>query len=534
MGGRSTRATVGKPPSIACLAGLLALGPAACDADEGARARGGAADAGHGGSGASAASGGGGDGAGSGAGGSTASGGSGGAGAATGGGGASAGGGALGGGGTGGATSTSSGGASGSGGAGGCGDGVRDPLAEECDEGPGNASVSCTAACQVTDFFASPMTDAVLEAGRHPAGAGADGFAVAFVDRAASPGAPMLAVFAPDGAPLGPAVPLGPALGPAEPSSPVVAALPGGVFAAAWTDLGEDGDLRGVAVQRIDPAAAVQTPPVHANEVTDFNQFDADMIWTGSELVVAWADDSSPSGFGDLYVRTFDADVAPISAATLLAGTSEIEARVALAPHAGTWAAAWRTADGGLEYVTVRAGAVTWEAGPLVPAPVDDRPALVELDAGHLLVVYSEGDPVDPAISVISAAVLDAAAPGSATGSALAPGPTSQSQPTAVRAGGRWFAAWRAESAGADPLAEELLLLELFWDAATQTLTAAPATLPLPRWPGDQLGDQRRPGLAFAPLGPEGALLGCWEDWAASQSAPNVRVELMPIPILRL
>lgn len=64
--------------------------------------------------------------------------------------------------------------------------------------------------------------------------------------------------------------------------------------------------MSGVIARRIEPGAAL-APPVRVNQIVDFNQYGADAIWTGTELVVAWSDDSEPFGFGDLRVRTFDA-----------------------------------------------------------------------------------------------------------------------------------------------------------------------------------------------------------------------------------
>jgi hypothetical protein len=405
---------------------------------------------------------------------------------------------------------------------------VRDALAEECDDGPGSDDDACNQSCQVTDFWAIPNSDAVLELGRHTVVAGDSGFAVAIVDRAVTPDAPKLVVFDREGKARGSPLDLGVTLEPAEPTSPVVAALPCGAYAAAWTDLGEDGDLLGVALQRIVPGRALQPAPFHANQFTDFNQHTPDILWTGSELVIAWADDADPSGKEDLYFRTFGADLSPTSGETLLAGTTAAEARVALAPFAGSWAAAWRASSAGFEHIVVQAGPALWEIGPLLPGPADDGPALVELDPSHLLVIYTHGGAADP---ILSGAVLDVAAPGVGSGFPMAPAgtPEGQTHPNAVRAGDRVFVAWRASGPPGDPLAEELFLLELSWDQPTQTLDAN-SPLPLPRWPVDQSGDQRRPALGAT----MDALVGVWEDWAPPADAPNVRVELMPLPILRL
>ena len=88
-------------------------------------------------------------------------------------------------------------------------------------------------------------------------------------------------------------------------------------------------------------------------------------------------------------------------------------------PHAeGSWAAAWRDDANGMETITVQAGSSKWTVGPaFLPGPDGAKPALAELDATHLLVVYAVGaDNTDSGVandSLLEAAVVDtAAAPG--------------------------------------------------------------------------------------------------------------------------
>ncbi|HEY4158151.1 MAG TPA: hypothetical protein VGM29_08635, partial [Polyangiaceae bacterium] len=67
-----------------------------------------------------------------------------------------------------------------------CGDGVRDPLTEECDDGLGSESDLCSSRCQVTDALAAvgaqPAVARKLGEGRHPIAGSPGGFGVVFVE----------------------------------------------------------------------------------------------------------------------------------------------------------------------------------------------------------------------------------------------------------------------------------------------------------------------------------------------------------------
>src|SRR6185436_21055827 len=85
-----------------------------------------------------------------------------------------------------------------------------------------------------------------------------------------------------------------------------------------------------------------------ANAQREFSQRNPDMLWTGSELVVAWEDYADAFNGPDLRYRLFDADLNPLSDDTVLAASALPEAAVALAPFNNSWAAAYRegTVDG--------------------------------------------------------------------------------------------------------------------------------------------------------------------------------------------
>ncbi|MCL4755172.1 MAG: hypothetical protein KJ015_33790 [Myxococcales bacterium] len=425
-----------------------------------------------------------------------------------------------------------------------CGDGIRG-LDEECDDGNTSNDDACTTTCFVNDFLCvtppvndsgKPASGRYLGEGRHPVAADADGFAVAYVEPGFAPPRIALNAFDPKGVRI--ASPLLVSTGtkskPLLFSSPVVAALPGTKYAVAWTDFDGDGDSLGVALRLADPSAAPSGEPAHANKTTTFSQSDPDVLWTGTELVVAWVDDSDAVNGPDIRYRLFDAALNPQSTGDqTLADSPNAEANVALGTFGSTWAAAWRaTTTNGSETLEARSGSTTWSVGPHVPPGTEDKPALAELDSSTLLVVFSAGS---GAASKLRGALLSPSAPGVTAAIALDTGVTkAQSHPNAVRVGSRIYLSWREAAASGDPKAEELWLREVLWNSSTITLGAP---LRLPRWDGHTPGDQRFPALAASPLAPEGALVTAWDDYGLvfgkDEGAPDVVVEFIPAPILR-
>ena len=245
-----------------------------------------------------------------------------------------------------------------------CGDGLRD-LTEECDDGVVSLLLdSCSSLCEVRDLVAvASPTDASLPSrtlglGRHPIAASANGFAVAWVE----PATPTVGMtfYGPKGVPTGKIDRFGVGTTNLTTSAPVLAALPSGKYVVAWTDLGGDGDAEGIALRLVDPGVASSGAPAHANTTTAFSQYDADVLWTGTELIVAWADTSNGQTGPDLRYRTFDATLTPTSSEQTLAGSSAVEEGVALTAFAGSWAAAWREAQNGFETLRVHAGNVAF------------------------------------------------------------------------------------------------------------------------------------------------------------------------------
>src|SRR5262249_34094199 len=136
-------------------------------------------------------------------------------------------------------------------------------------------------------------------------------------------------------------------------SNPVVAALPGDMYAAAWNDFGTGGDELDVALRLVDSSTPVPRPLQHAHVTPALSQGEPDILWTGSELVVAWVDASNAATAPDVHFRRFTASLAPLSGDLPLATSFEAEADVALATFAGGWAAAWRASKDGLETIRV-------------------------------------------------------------------------------------------------------------------------------------------------------------------------------------
>jgi cysteine-rich repeat protein len=459
-----------------------------------------------------------------------------------------------------------------------CGDGWRSST-EECDDGLRDASArrGCSTTCQVLDELG--VTPVVVDGGivtarrtlglgRHPIAAGSSTVGAVYIEPDAPSLAVSLATLTAKATATGSVAPVSTQSTVLQGSNPVVAALPCDRYAVAWTDYGGDGDELGVAVNVVSPGVGPTSPPTFANRTTQASQFDPDIVAIGSQLVVAWVDNSNPSTQPDVRVRAFDGTaLGALSDEQTLAATTDSEADVVLANFAGSWAAAWRDDANGLETIRVHAGSLDWTVGPaFLPAPTASKPALAQLDATHLIVAYTVGiaptsggtdaGPADAAAdarvdatvpdagiaaasSKIQVAVLSTGAPGTVSGTDIAGTVTgvlglAQSQPNVATVNGSVLLAWWTDVAAGNPNGEELWLKSLTWNGTT--LTTSAAELPLPRWPQARLGDQRSPAMAASPL-PSGAVLLAWDDLgrdiASGQDTSDVVLELAPVPLLR-
>ncbi len=325
---------------------------------------------------------------------------------------------------------------------------------------------------------------------------------------------------------------------------PVLVPLLDDGYVAVWTDSGGDGDGLGVVLRAVDPRGAALGTIARANTTTTGDQYGADAVWTNEGLVVAWADDSRDPASADLRAAVFDVSLQATGPELSLASTSDTEADVALAPFETTWAAAWRAFGPAGETIHARTALGSeWTIGPFPPAPADARPAILELDATHLLVAFaapatSPGDAgaLDTGVvpTLVRAAVLDTSVPGAASLLDLAPGATvAQGWPSLARAGGRLFASWWTSAVAGDPNGEDVWLAELSWTAAAGLSVGS--VVPLPR--SHRLGDQRRPALAAMGGTSNASLLAGWDDLApslAGESDGDVLLEVIPIPMLRV
>ena len=421
-----------------------------------------------------------------------------------------------------------------------CGDGYRDPLAEECDIGSANGIGVCSATCRVADDVLSPpLGDATFGGQPHPSAFDAEGFATGFALGSSPPTELDVAFFDALGRPIATrAVSVATTLFPAG-TGIALAPLTCGTYAAAWTDYNGDGDAAGVALRRIDSNAAPVGAPGHANAGTAFNQVLQDMIWTGNELVVVWGDDGDLSSLGELKMRTFDASLTPTSADQILAHTSGLSTSAVLAPFAGSWAASWLSFDvAGPVSVVAQAGSTNWTAATLPGGAVVDTPALIDLDATHLLVVYAASVSASNP-TTLEGAILDLAAPGSAVPIAItptvAPANAELRQPSLTRVGSRVFLSWLSNTnpPNAEPLPGDVWLKELDLGATPGTIDTSQPEIALPRATTDANGMEDTPALALSLPGAPQTLLAGWHDHSGPGVASHVLVEAIPLPLLR-
>lgn len=427
---------------------------------------------------------------------------------------------------------------------------------EECDDGD-EGSDACTAECQTRDQAVVALdgpraADRYLGDGRHPIAGQSSGFVTTYAEVGDDEPAVFATLFdiwgrrtrevmvSEGGAPL-------------DAANPVVAALPDSSYVVAWSDFDGDGSEVGVALRRLDAHGALGSLR-SANAGAEFSQLNPDMVWTGSELVVAWEDYSDPLTGPDLRYRTFDGQLNPKSGDSNLATSELPEAAVALATFGGTWAAAYRegTANG-LENVVVKVGSREFRVEPFPGGPIDDRPTLAALDASHWLVAFSVGtDPTGSGVSNVSRiryAVVDTAAGSPATLASFALDPlddtytfdtqVSQLEPVAEASNEGVYLAWRTEARPGDGAGDQLWLKPLRWrtpavGGATALDLEAPEIL-IPRTCEASSGDQRRPALANVPLPPSHALAMAWDDYSRSQGPsagePAVVMQYSPLPV---
>ena len=426
-----------------------------------------------------------------------------------------------------------------------CGDGIRDPVTEECDDGPGGGEDACTATCRVHNYFAvapvlveaGPKTGSrTLGRGRHPVASGASGSAVTFIEKTGSSHAVKVAFFDSQGKRLGAPVDMGGK--PSESAFPGVAALPGGKYVVAWNDLSGIG-MR-VLMRTVSSGGALG-PLVPAAEPSS-SSLNADLLWTGSELLVAWRRTFK------ILTRRFDTNLKALAASQDIAFSQSIAASdVSLTSLNGSWAAVWDDYGAISPEIRLNVGTKNWSVSYVNSGAPYEPPALIALDATHLLVVFTEGtDPLNTGTANVfrlKAAIIDTT---TASGSPSSPvtlattvepwasdSALSQTRPSLVRSGSRLYLTWQSESPVGDAREDEVWLRELSWNGSALTvLPETPLQADAPR-----LAAQRNPALAASPLGPFGALVTVWEDATVvpkHSMQPDLVFGLRPTPIVKL
>jgi hypothetical protein len=417
-----------------------------------------------------------------------------------------------------------------------CGDAIRDPVTEACDDGPGDDDDSCTPACEVRNMLlvADDGTERLsrrLGTGRHPVATSASGAAAVYTQAADSTDSLRIALLNRLGQRSMAPVALAPDLVPSSAANPVVVGLADGSYVAAWADLAQ-GSLD-VVMRRVSEAGRLGSATL-ANSKHAGSQYDPDLIRVGDELVVAWTD-----GF-DVDARTFSTALEPLSEERTLS-TLPFAGRVALAAHDAGWAAAFREPVGVDEQLAVvLSDGTRFAVGPFAPAGPEERPALVSLDSSHLLSVFcSEVG----GVARLRGVLLDAQASESVVEVSLAPtlapydadSTLVQQYPALEKLGSRVFLAWQTSSEAGDELGKELFVRELFWNADEPTTVRVGDERPLPiDWP--RAGAQQLPALA-AGAASGGALITLFEHdglTTRSKVVPNLVFGDLPMPSLAL
>jgi hypothetical protein len=437
-----------------------------------------------------------------------------------------------------------------------CGDGILGVggSVEECDDGSAGAAGApdgCTDACQTRDQPIVPPNalgaERYLGNGRHPVAGNADrGFIATFVEAGMDEPAVGATLFDIWGKPQHRVVVSEGAM-PLYDANPVAAELPDGDYAVAWTDLDGDGSDLGVALRRVKADGTLGGLGV-ANQGREFSQLEPDLLWTGTQLIAVWVDYADALTAPDLRYRVFDGNLSPQSGDLSLASSILPEAGVALAPFNGGWAAAYREGQfDGTELIVVKVGDESFEVGPVLGGPINDRPALTELDATHLLVTFSAG--TDPGatgvynVPRLRYAVIDTESSEPPALTSLDPlddvystdDQVAQASPSAVKAlDGAIYVAWRSKARPGDASGDQTWIKRLSWDPTLETkLAVGEAEVLIPRLCEGSFGDQRSPTLAPVGLPPFGALAIAWDDYSQSQGPaagePDVVVHYAPL-----
>ena len=390
----------------------------------------------------------------------------------------------------------------------------------------------------VQDHPFPSLAGRTIGAGRHPLAARCNALAVAFSDLTDKSAGLYLSTFKSAGQALGSVQVAQTTVSTPDPG---VAALPGDDFVVAWTDF--DDDELGISLRKVVGGVA-QGETVVANEDPAFSQSGSDIVFDGSELVVAWEDWHDAANGPDLRYRLFTPDLKPLTGDQVLSATGAVEDNVVLAGRNGHWAAAWRAGSQGMETIEVQSGSSHWSVGPFAPGATDDRPDLIFLDDSHLAVAFTEGtDPENTGeanVPRLHAAVLDPSTPGATESFALAPAqmPYStqfsmgQSQPNLVLMSDHLLVAWRSDAISGEHLGSELWSRRVPFTVSGNTVTLDPSHLeaPLIQTDAQREGDQDAFRMVGTTLWPSGGIASVWDDssrsFGAKSGGPDVVLQV--------
>lgn len=478
-----------------------------------------------------------------------------------------------------------------------CGDGVRDTLDEECDSGRTGGGDVCTLTCRVITQqlrVTQGQADNIereLGGGRHTIGASPSGFSIAYVEYAEEDEASGSESEPTTRAQLGISFfdvmgnrLLSRAVDGANASAlsaPVVAATLDDAYAVAWTDYLGDGDELGIGLTTFTPTGtpappgATSFPPPaqgsvqFANQESAFSQHSPDVAWLGDQLLLAWIDESYLTP--QVVARYFTAAGLPNGDEFPLSTSDNIQSRVSLTRFGAGWAAAWleSSLNGAAAITVATSGDANWQVNLAAPGGEADVPALIAIDAQHLLLAYTEGtDPDDSglfAVPRLRVAILSLNQQGSVIGSSinhvvepfLSAERVSQWHPDLLTVEEQVYVAWTTSGLPGDATGDEVWLKQLTYDASTMATWSLSGSLsglfkltleeqPIPRVFGTRTGDQSTPalGVVLSPYLQGGAIAAAWNDVGVAQAEPvpstgptprpDVAFTLIPNPIVLL
>ena len=376
-----------------------------------------------------------------------------------------------------------------------------------------------------------PVEEAVIErrlgTGRHPVAANAQRMAVAFVEMMKdAEAAPRIGVAT--FSLLGESKGFGRFDASVIDSGPVLAGLPDGGFAMAYTSLGEkDGDGLDVVLRTVYADGVISSTKVFANKDKSLGQRAADIVWADNHLVVGWEDESI-AGIRQVCWRAFSDKLAPLGAAEC-DGDKMTASSLTLAASGTEVAKAWRKegANGPSVEVEVPGGRRSFA---LAEASPSGAPALAAVGSDWM-VVYTEGCGVQQAAIVNDAGDVLSQTP-------LGTGTPERYEPSLAVTQAGIYLSWRepAELVGGvwGVNLDEVYLQQHSW--ASNLLTPG-AKVPVPAGTALLQGDQANAAIAAVPVTDDGALVAAWEDWNPNVNGHSkhgdVLVSLIVTPVVR-